>query len=118
MEILQPQKPISNYSEKPPLTLSEYYFEIFAVQSNFFSRYPIISEDEGLPPPSAFQSLIPTMSSFYFPECFEVFARILRVHKDIEEAAFEVEFNDIVWWNFLLKLIQFHRIICVKVKKI
>jgi hypothetical protein len=37
------------------------------------------------------------MSSFYFPECFEVFARILRVHKDIEEAAFEVEFNDIVW---------------------
>ena len=76
----------------------EYYFEIFAVQSNlFFSRYPIISEDEGLPPPSAFQSLIPTMSSFYFPECFEVFARILRVHKDIEEAAFEVEFNDIVW---------------------
>ena len=98
LKILQPQKLLPNCSEKPPLTLFEYYFEIIAVQYNLsFSRYPIISEDEGLPPPSAFQSLIPTMSSFYFPECFEVFARILRVHKDIEEAAFEVEFSDIEW---------------------
>ena len=31
------------------------------------------------------------MSSFYFPECFEVFARILRVHKDIEESTVEAK---------------------------
>ena len=78
------------------LTILKYYFVVQVSYLIFcynldFCRYPIISEDEGLPPPSAFQSLIPTMSSFYFPECFEIFARILRVHKDIEEAAFEVE---------------------------
>ena len=31
------------------------------------------------------------MSSFHFPECFEVFARILRVHKDIEESTVEAK---------------------------
>ena len=58
----------------------------------FFSdRYPTISDVDGLPPPSASQLLIPTMSTFDFPSCFEVFSRILRVHKDIEYSTLEVK---------------------------
>ena len=53
-------------------------------------RYPIINTS-GHPPPSAFQFLMPIMSDFHFPTCFETFARILRVHQDIEESEVEAK---------------------------
>ena len=62
------------------------YYLIF-----FSDRYPTISDVDGLPPPSASQLLIPTMSTFDFPSCFEVFSRILRVHKDIEYSTLEAK---------------------------
>ena len=46
-------------------------------------RYPIINDHDGLPPPSAFQVLVSSMSPMQFPRCFETFARILRVHQEI-----------------------------------
>jgi WD repeat-containing protein 81 len=54
-------------------------------------RYPTVSDQDGLPPPSAFQLLVPMMSSLSFPPCFEAFSRILRVHQDIEESTAEAK---------------------------
>ena len=48
-------------------------------------RYPSVS-DSGLPPPSAFQLLMPLTSTLTFPKHIPVFAKILRCLDDINEA--------------------------------
>ena len=73
----------------PNVDKSDGTFEI-----NDQDRYPIISDNAGLPPPSTFQFLTPTLSPFDFPKCFEVFSRILRVHNDIENSTIDARRYD------------------------
>ena len=48
-------------------------------------RYPSVGE-LGLPPPSAFQMLMPMTSTLSFPKHFPIFAKILRCLDDISSA--------------------------------
>ena len=67
-------------------TLLKYNFNI---DDN--DRFPVIGDECGLPPPSAHQLLVPLLSGIDFPSCFEAFARILRVHRDIDEYVAEAK---------------------------
>ena len=70
---------VLNESHNIPLsvrhTLKNLVLEEFSIGPS--DRYPAVN-DEGLPPLSAFQLLLPTLSSIEFPRVFPVFGRILR----------------------------------------